>query len=180
MELIEIMKHRRSVRKYSDRSVSDKDIELVIKAAMTSASSRGRRSWSFVIVKDRDMLLKLAESRAGGASSMLSGAQAAVVVAGDTKLSDMWIEDCSIAMTNMQLMADHIGLGSCWIQIRDRDHSETVTSDRYVRELLRIPDEYRVEAILSIGYPVSHPDAYDIDELYKKLVHEKVYNESWQ
>lgn len=180
MELIKIMEHRRSVRKYTAEPVSDSDMELIFKAAMTSASSRGKRSWSFVSVRGRETLEKLSVSRAGGASDMLKQAQRAVVVVGDTELSDMWVEDCSIALTNMQLMADSLGLGSCWIQIRGRDHSDTVTSDKYVRDLLGIPDRYKVEAILSIGIPETHPGERDADELYKKLSSEKIHEDRWK
>lgn len=180
MELIEIMNHRRSIRKYTDEAASDEDIELMLKAAMTSASSRGKRSWSFVVVKDRGTLEQLAASRAGGASAMLEQAAAAIVVAGDTELSDMWIEDCSIALTNMQLMADSLGLGSCWIQIRSRDHSDDTTSDRYVKDLLEIPEKYSVEAVLSIGFPQSRPAERDIDKIYKELSSEKIHVNRWK
>lgn len=80
----------------------------------------------------------------------------------------------------MRHRTDCIGLGSCWIQIRERDCSENVTSDKYVRELLMIPDGYKVEAILSLGVPEAHPDARDTDELYKKLMPEKVHKDRWQ
>lgn len=176
MTLMEIMRHRRSVRKYTEDEVKDSDIDMILDAALTSASGHGKRPWSFIVVKDKEMLKKLSESRLEGSAKMLANAQCAVVVVGNTELSDTWVEDCSIALTNMQLMTDSLGLGSCWVQIRMRRHSEEISADDYVRDLLGIPDPYRVQSILSIGVPAVHPGeraGYDKDK------NEKIHYNAW-
>ena len=75
------------------------------------------------------------------------------MICGDEARSDAWIEDCSIASIVAQLTAHSLGLGSCWIQIRNRPHSREITAEEYVREILGIPKEVRVESIISIGFP---------------------------
>ena len=57
----------------------------------------------------------------------LETAPLAVVICADETLNDAWIEDCSIASILLQLTAQSIGLGSCWIQIRNRMYSEKIS-----------------------------------------------------
>lgn len=169
MTLMEMMRHRRSVRKYTDEAVKDEDIEMILDAALTSASGHGKRPWSFIVVKDREMLEKLSKSRMEGSAKMIANAQRAIVVCGNAELSDTWVEDCSIALTNMQLMCDSLGLGSCWVQIRMRRHSEEISADDYVRNLLKIPEPYKIQAILSIGIPAVHPGEREASDKEAKV-----------
>ena len=81
---------------------------------------------------------------------MLKEAKCAIVVIGDADKQDVWVEDCSVAMTNMHLMADHLGLGSCWIQGRLRKADADTTAEEYVRARLGFPEKLQTP-----GYPVS-------------------------
>lgn len=122
-----------------------------------------------------DTLAKLSECRVGSAK-MLAGAGAAIVVVGNAEKTDTWIEDCSIAMANMHLMADSLGLGSCWIQGRMRQASDGRTTEEYVREILCFPENYKMEAILSLGTIEKHPEGHSLDVL-DKLLTEKIHKE---
>ena len=102
---------------------------------------------------------------------MLEAADCAVVVLGDEEKSDVWVEDCSVAMANMHLMADSLGVGSCWIQGRLREAPGGRTTEAYLRELLEFPENYRLEAILSLGMPQNHPGAYELGDLLEGKVH---------
>lgn len=170
MELLEIMRKRRSVRKYADQPIEKDKLDMILQAGLVSASGRAIRPWEFILVQDKETLNKLAGSRAAGAK-MLEGAGAAIVVVGDEEKADTWIEDCCIAMANMHLMADAIGLGSCWIQGRMRDASDGRKTEAYVQELLGIPANYRLEAILSLGVCEEHPAAYKLDDLLMEKIH---------
>lgn len=101
---------------------------------------------------------------------MLGGANCAIVVIADVAKSDVWTEDCAIAMANMHLMADHLGVGSCWIQGRLRKADE-LTTDAYVRGILHYPDHYELEAILSLGMAESRPKPHTVRELDTGRVH---------
>ncbi|MBS6395581.1 MAG: nitroreductase family protein [Clostridiales bacterium] len=170
MELLELMKRRRSVRTYTGEAVPAEYKEKILQAGLLSASGRAVRPWEFILVCDKEMLTKMASARAAGAK-MLEGADCAVVVIGDEEKTDVWTEDCSIAMTNMHLMADSLGVGSCWIQGRLREASDGRTTEAYVRELLGYPENYRLEAILSLGMPKDHPKPHTLEELPTGKIH---------
>lgn len=170
MGLLEIMKNRRSVRTYTGESVREEDLKKILQAGLLSASGRAIRPWEFIAVRDKETLRQMAGSRAAGAK-MLENADCAVVVLGDEEKTDVWTEDCSIAMTNMHLMADSLGVGSCWIQGRLRVASDGRTTEEYLRELLGYPEHCRLEAILSLGMPEDHPKPHSIEELQTGKVH---------
>lgn len=86
-------------------------------------------------MKNKETLEKMAAARTG-AANMLTGAAAAIVVLGDETVTDVWTEDCSIVMASMHLMASSLGIGSCWIQGRNREAADGSSSEEYLRELL--------------------------------------------
>jgi nitroreductase len=150
--MIEILRSRRSVRKYEKRPIDERSLETLKEALLRCPSSRGIDPWSFIFVDEADLLAELSKAKAHG-SGFLKNAALAVVVCGDESLSDVWVEDCSIAAIVAHLTAHSLGLGSCWIQIRNRAYSTDKTSEQVVRELLGIPANLRVESIISIGFP---------------------------
>ncbi len=172
MTLLEIMRHRRSVRKYTGEPISEENLKMILQAAMLAPSGRSRRPWEFVVVRDKGTLSKLAGCREHGAE-MLKGADCAIVVLGDESKTDVWTEDCCNAMENMYLMASSLGVGCCWIQGRMRKVSEDCTTEQYVRNLLGVPENYRLEATMSLGMPAEHPAPYELDELPWEQVHEE-------
>ena len=174
MDLLEIMKNRRSVRKYTGEPIPEEIITKILQAGLLSPSAHNKKLWEFVVVRDKEMLKKLSEAKPMSAG-MLSGADCAIAVFGDETLNDVWPEDCSIAMYGMHLMADALGVGSCWIQGRLRYCADGRTIEEYVRELLGVPEKYRLEAILSLGMCENHPRPHELDELLWDKVHQEVF-----
>ena len=174
MKLIDILQHRRSVRKYGAEDIGDEALKRILQAGLLSASSRGKKPWEFIVVKNRKILEKMALCRTGSAN-MLKSAAAAVVVIADSDITDVWIEDCSIAMSNMHLMADSMGIGSCWIQGRLRQAADGTDTEEYLRRLLGFPENYSLEAILSLGISESHPEPHTLDELDMQKIHYEKY-----
>ncbi|MBQ9421612.1 MAG: nitroreductase family protein [Lachnospiraceae bacterium] len=156
MELMDVIKRRRSIRNYDPGNIPKEKLDRVLMAGLLSPSGRNIKPWEFIVVEDRSALANLAEARTGNAD-MLKQASCAIVVVGNQELTDTWVEDCSLAMLNMHMMADYLGLGSCWIQCRMRYAKDGRTSEEYIREMLKIPENYRLEAILSLGLISSHP-----------------------
>lgn len=150
--MIELLRTRRSIRKFTAERIAPEAIETLIEAALRAPSSRGINPWEFVLVDDPELLLRLSGAKQHG-SEFLKGAPLAVVVCADSSKSDVWIEDCSIAAIIIQLTAVSIGLGSCWAQIRNRRHAAGQSAEGYVRELLGLPEGITVEAIVGIGHP---------------------------
>lgn len=150
MDLLKVMKNRRSVRKYTDETISNEQLNLILQAGLLAPSSKNIRPVEFIVVEDNSMLDKLSKSKSVG-SSMLSQASCAIVVIGDTRKADAWIEDCTLAMGYMMLMAESLNIASCWVQERLRKTELGQDAGSYVKEILHIPDYYEVEAILSLG-----------------------------
>ncbi len=174
MDLLEVMRNRRSVRSYTGEAVPEEKIEQILKAGLLSASGKNLKPWEFIVVHDKEVLAQLTKSRAAGAA-MIEHADCAIVVVGDTEKTDVWTEDCSAAMTNMHLMADCLGIGSCWVQGRLRKASDERSTEDFIRELLGIPEKYGVEAILSLGMTEEHPAAYSLDELPMEKIHREKF-----
>lgn len=174
MTLLEIMRHRRSVRKYTGEKIDDDKLEQILAAALLAPSGRAARPWEFVVVRDKETLKKLSTAREHGAE-MLAGADCAVVVFGNETKTDVWTEDCCNAMAHMYLMASALGVGCCWIQGRLRKTPSGMTTEDYVRDLLAVPAEYRLESIMSLGMPAEHPEAYEVDKLPWDKVHKETF-----
>jgi nitroreductase len=150
--MIDLLRTRRSIRKYSKTPVDPKQIDLLKEALLRSPSSRGINPWEFIFVDDPALLGKLSCAKQQGAE-FLKDAKLGIVVCADESKSDVWVEDCAIASILVQMTAHSLGLGSCWIQIRLRNHDETTTSEKYIQQLLGIPEKIKVASIISIGHP---------------------------
>ena len=172
MELLKLLQVRRSIRKYKDEAIPEDKLTNIVRAGLLAPSSRGIYPVEFVVVRDKNALERFSESKAGGAT-MLKNAGAAVVVIGDAAKSDAWIEDCSIAMTLMQLEATEQGIGSCWVQCRGRQTPDGASTEDYIRTLLNIPKNYSVLAMLSLGIadekpePRALPDVKSNDKIHQ-------------
>lgn len=162
--MLEVLKVRRSIRKFKEKKIEKEKIEQLIKAVLLSPSSRNLRPWEFIIVDNKESLKKLSLSKEHG-SSFLKDAALGIVVIADSEKCNVWIEDCSIAAIILQLTAETINLGSCWIQIRERWHDTTITAEEYVKKVLDISDKYKVESIIAIGYPNEIRAAHDESQL---------------
>lgn len=153
--MINILKERRSIRKYKDKEIEEKKIEKIITAGKMAPSGKNKRPVEFIVVKNKEVLKELSLAKPKG-GLFLEEAPVGIVVVGREDISDTWIEDCSIATTFIQLEAQNQGLGSCWVQIRERFDAENK-----VKKILDINEEKRVLCIISIGYPDEVKEAYD-------------------
>jgi len=150
--MIEILRTRRSIRKYEKKTIDKNMLDILKEALLRSPSSRGINPWTFIFVDDRNLLQHLSQAKEHG-SGFLKDAELGIVICGDETKSDVWVEDCSIASIVLQLTAHSLGLGTCWIQIRKRSYTKEISSEKYIQELLNIPEHVRVECMVSIGYP---------------------------
>lgn len=156
MDFLEVIEKRRSVRKYSEQPVERELLEAIVRVAQTAPSSRNSKSSAFMIVEDRDMLDALSQMRDYG-SGLLKGAQAAIVVLGDDTKTDLWVDNCAISATFIQLAVTAMDLVSCWVHCNGRPRLKEVPegerAEDYVRELLGLKDGLRPYCVIAIGYP---------------------------
>lgn len=162
--MIELLRNRRSIRQYSEQRVLPEKMDLLKEAALRSPSSKNINPWEFVFIDDDTTIRKLKNAKPHGVKPLETAPLAVVVCADETK-NDVWVEDCSIASILLQLTAQSLGLGSCWIQIRNRMHTEETSAEKYIQDVLQIPEKFKVLSIIAIGYPVKTREGKPFEEL---------------
>jgi len=167
--MIELLRERRTIRQYTNQSVSTEKTELLKEAVLRSPSSKNINPWEFIFIDDVEIILQLKDCKPHG-TKPLQTARLAVVICADENKNDVWIEDCSIAAILLQLTAQSLGLGSCWVQIRNRIHSDTVSAEKYIQDLLKIPENFRILSIITLGYPLEKRKG----KLFGELQFEKI------
>lgn len=170
-----LITNRRSIRKFTDEPLKPEQVELILKAALKSPSSKSKNPWQFLLIEDKGMLEKLSLCKAS-ASKPIAGCTLAIVVVADPLTSDVWIEDTSIASIMVQLQAEDLGLGSCWIQVRERFTEEGIPSGEYIRELLDIPMQLQVLSVIVLGNKAQERPPFDEDKLQWEKIHIEKFN----
>lgn len=168
--MLELLINRKSIRKYKNQTVDQETINKIIKGALTSPSGRNIKPWQLIVVTDKEILNRLGEAR-GGVTAPIKNSPLGFLVLADPELTDLWIEDTSIIATVIQLTAQSLGLGSCWLQVRERLSPENKDVEKYVKNLLNIPEKYRVECMISIGYPDEEKAPHKEEQLDYDKVH---------
>ena len=176
---LSLIEKRRSIRKFKPRPIEPDKVEILAEAALRAPSSMGGNPWEFVLVTDQGDLDKLSKAKPHG-SSFLKNAALAIVVCANPEKSSVWVEDASIAATFIQLAAESIGLGSCWIQLRERMHDHEKSSGAYVAELLKIPEGLAVACIIALGYPDESKSPHRKENLEYHKIHAGVYGKPFR
>lgn len=173
----ELIKVRRSMRKFTEEELTQDEVVALLRAALMSPSSKGSHAWEFVVVDDKELLLKLSQCKDKGAE-LIAGAPLAVAVLADPQVSDVWIEDASVATTMMLLQAEDLGLGACWVQVRDRSMADGKPAEEMVRAILGIPEHLRVLSIVAVGHKGMERKPFNEDRLLWEKVHINAFGHS--
>lgn len=152
MDALENIFTRKSVRKFSDRTISEQDLRTILLAGMSGPSCVNSRDWSFVVVRDKEKLIRMAEANGAPARPLL-GADTGIVVCGDLTRAfqpakEYWIIDGAIAAQNMSLAAHALGIGSVWLGT----WPQMVRVEKQAK-LLELPEDIVPHSILALGYP---------------------------
>ena len=148
---------RRSIRKYSNKEVSDETIKILLKAGMSAPSARATDPWRFIVIKNRGTLKDFAKRMPN--ASVHATAFFAIVVCGDIRaatLNDIsyLLQDCSAAIENILLAAHSLGLGACWCGIHPRENRIAET-----RDICSLPEHIVPVSSIAIGYPAEEKEA---------------------
>ena len=170
MDLLDVMLKRRSVRKYTEDEIPNEKMNRILQAGLLAPTSRNLKPCNFLIIENKDVLKKISESKAHGAA-FLKYANKAIAVIGNSMVADTWIEDSSIALAFMHLMATEQDVGSCWIQIRLRESKDGESTEELVRDLLGLDDYFGIVGILALGIEDGHMPAYSLDDIDKEKIH---------
>ena len=158
MELKEVLLKRRSVRKFTEESVSNEMIEELLHAAMSGPSACNKKPWEFYVVTNEAKL----EELKGASKFTKFHSKLAIVVCGNLKrslpmqLADYWIQDCSAATENILLRVTDLGLGAVWCGIHPQK-----TAEQRVRDMLDIPKSQVPLNVIFIGHPAEEPESRD-------------------
>ena len=123
---------------------------------------------------DKETLEKLSHCKEMGAA-FLAEAALAIVVLADPLASAVWIEDAAIASIMIQLQAEDLGLGSCWVQVRERFTATGMPSGEYVHEVLDIPLQLQVVSIIAVGHKGMERKPFNEEHLQWEKVHINKY-----
>ena len=148
MSLIDNILTRRSIRRYETKDIPEEVLQQILEAGRQAPSAANRQPIRFVIVKDHDILKDLCDNLI---TRFVKYAPVAIVGCADIKslLTGKWaVVDATIAMQNMVIAAWTLGVGSCWVG---------ACNEEKVKELLKIPDKWKVVALITFGYPAEHP-----------------------
>lgn len=173
MSFYDLIRKRRSTRKFTEKPVDAEVKKLLQQGVLMSPASKRSNPWKFVFVEDKTMITTLSECKEFG-SKFMAGASLAIVVCADPAKSDVWIEDTSIASIYLQLLAEDLGLGSCWVQVRERKTKDGQWAANFVKEKLNIPSSYEVLSIIAIGEKEKENNPFDETRLQlEKIISEK-------
>lgn len=168
--MLELLRRRRSVRRYADKAVEPERLEVLCEALLRAPSSRNLQPLSFVLVEDRHILDQLVTAKPHG-TSFFATAPLAVVIAADPSVSDVWIEDAAVAATVVQLTAEDLGLQSCWAQLRQRQHNDAISASEYVRQLIGLPEGMEISVVIAVGYPDEKKTGHPFSSLRQEKIH---------
>ena len=155
MEFYEVIRKRRSVRKYHPKKISDDVLNRILEAGRIAPSAKNIQPWHFIVVREPDTKMRVAQACRG----QLFIAEADVIICGCALEKIAWgrmggymssfAVDLAIAMDHIVLAAANEGLGTCWIG---------AFNENEVKEILRIPEDVRVVALTPVGYPAEEPE----------------------
>lgn len=166
----ELVKNRRSIRKFSGEHIPDETIENILKLAAYAPSSWGGHPVEFIVIRDKGTMAELARCKAMGAGPLAYG-DAAVVPIIDKRNLELWVEDASVVSTYILLAAEYYGVAACWIHMKDR-RGHTGTAEEDIRTLLGIPEYYGILNAVSLGMKENSPEPREI----APAIHFEKYN----
>lgn len=157
MSLLDVIFSRRSVRRYKSAPVPDEVLHNILEAGRLAPSADNAQPWHFIVVTDSKIKHELSK---GPWRRFIKDSAFTIVGCGYKR--DKWSTvDVAIALENMVLAAEAQGVGSCWIGAFEEED---------VKELLDIPDDLKVVALVSFGYPAEKPSSQGKKSL-KEIIH---------
>jgi len=148
MSLIDLILSRRSIRRYENKDIPEEVLQQILEAGRQAPSAVNRQPFRFVVVKDHEIMKNLCNNLI---TRFVKYAPMAIVGCADVKslLTGKWaVVDTTIAMQNMVIAAWTLGIGSCWIG---------ACNEVEVKKMLKIPDKWKVVALITLGYPAEQP-----------------------
>ncbi len=150
-EVLNTIRKRRTIRRYTDQDLSDEQIDTLLEIAMTAPNRLNRQPWHFIVIRDKDLQKQLADFL--GLHPYLEQAPVVIVAAARPKLSSTWQMDLSAAIENIMIAATAMGLGAAWVG--EPGSVLWTMAEEMLHDALHIPTELglRIPALIAVGYP---------------------------
>ena len=174
MDIFQVFRDRRSIRKYKDTPVETDKIEQILDAARLAPSWKNLQCWRFLVVNNREQKSALLEAfpEENPGTRAIAAAPVVIVICADPTESgikngiEYYVADTAIAFEHLCLSAHALGLGTCWMGW----YNESV-----VKKVLSIPDAIRVVGVTPLGYPDQEPKARP-----RKVLSEITFYNRWE
>lgn len=162
MDVIDILRKRRSIRVFKDKPIAKADLETIIDAARYAPTARNVQPWEFVIITNGDILIKI--SKLAENARLISGARVCIAIfCADTKY---YLEDGCAATVNILNAAAALHIGSCWVAGDKKDYCNEVS------KLLGAPLGQKLVSLIALGYPQDENSFKLVDKRpLKELMH---------
>ena len=144
MDILEVIKTRRSIRKYKVAPIPEEKIAKILEAGRWAPSADNSQPWTFIVLRNPEVRKKLADILTWG--GFLSGATLGIAVAINTSESSHPIADGAAATQNMLLEAHALGIGACWIGTYGSEYEENA------KKLLGVPADERLLCVIAMGH----------------------------
>ena len=166
MELIEAIKTRRSIRKYSDKPVEEENLQTVLEAVRMAPSWANYQCWRMVVIREKSMKQRISDLsyvesyfapkgyKSNPSMKALAEAPVVIVLCADPGQSGVlwgqnyYLVDVGLAAQNLMLAAKDQGLGTVFVGIYDEEK---------LKHLLNIPEAIRIVGLFPLGYPAGDP-----------------------
>jgi nitroreductase len=149
MDILEMIKTRRSIRKYKPDPISEEEMNKILEAGRWAPSADNNQPWRFIVLRSQEMRKKLADTLTWG--RFLSQAPLGIAVTVNPGASNHPVEDGAAATQNMLLEAHSLGLGGCWIGTYDSSDEENA------KKVLNVPEDEKLLSVIAIGHPAESP-----------------------
>lgn len=140
-----VIKSRHSVRKFKPDPVDDRAISDAIECAAHAPTAMNLQPWLFGVIKNKEMLQKIAQSTDNG--KFIADAPVCIAVFGEKK-EKYYLEDCCAATENLILALQAYGINSCWVAGEKKQYAETI------RTLLGVPEKFTLVSLVAAGFPM--------------------------
>lgn len=156
MDILDILKKRRSIRNYNQEPVERELLLKLIEYGTAAPTAANCQPWEFVVIDEPQVMAKIRDKLLFARYN----APAAIVVCGNMDLAfkgpgkEMWVQDCSAATENILIAATGLGLGTVWIGVYPIE-----STIKTVKSLLNMPEQVIPLGIVYVGYPAEEKEA---------------------
>ncbi|KXA89082.1 hypothetical protein AKJ57_05880 [candidate division MSBL1 archaeon SCGC-AAA259A05] len=155
--VLKVIKNRRTIARFEESPVGEEKVKTILEAGRWAPSWHNRQPWKFLVIKDQEIRERVSEVVPNVFKSEIIDAPLSIVVCVDPEQDPYhYVEDGAIATQNMALAAQSLGLGSIWIGVFNLK-GEKESREAMIKEILDVPDSWRVISLLPIGVPESVP-----------------------